>query len=179
MKFSCPHCSQRLEAEPIRAGTEIGCPTSAPPLHIPAAGSAAGAAAPVRGKSRKLPLLVCAGIAFLFLGGTGWFLFANEGAGAKKLGALVPGGAGKRSGLVEVKVFPSEVNLATKQDRQSVVVQAIFADGVTKDVTSEASFAFGNKALVRFDKGVLYPASDGKTELQVKYEGRSLTVPVQ
>jgi hypothetical protein len=179
MKFSCPHCSQHLEADASMAGTEIGCPTCSQPVHIPTAGAAIGATAPLRGKSRKLPLLVCAGIAFLFLGGAGWFLLANEGAGAKKLGSLVPGGSGKRSGLVEVKVFPPEVNLATRQDRQSVVVQAIFADGVTKDVTSDAAFAFSNKGLVRLEKGVLYPAADGKTELQVKYDGRSLTVPVQ
>src|ERR1041385_6941253 len=40
----------------------------------------------------------------------------------------------------DVKVFPPEVNLKTQQDRQSIVVQAIYPDGVTRDVTTQASY---------------------------------------
>ena len=41
--------------------------------------------------------------------------------------------------LTEVKVFPADVNLKTRQDRQGIVVQAIYADGVTRDVTAQAA----------------------------------------
>ena len=53
--------------------------------------------------------------------------------------------------LTEVKVFPADVNLKTRGDRQSIVVQAIYADGVTRDVTAQASFTLGNKTLAKFD----------------------------
>ncbi len=77
-----------------------------------------------------------------------------------------------------MKVFPAEVNLGTKQDRQSIVVQAIYADGATRDATKGATLSVGNKSLVRLENGTLYPGADGKTELQVKFSGRTLMVPI-
>src|SRR4051812_3186043 len=84
----------------------------------------------------------------------------------------------KGPALTEVKVFPADVNLKTRQDRQSLVVQATYADGVTRDVTARASYSIGNKALVKLDQSTLFPVADGKTELRVKFEGKTLTVPV-
>ena len=80
--------------------------------------------------------------------------------------------------LTEVTIFPTDVRLTTRQDRQSMVVQATFADGVTRDVTAQASYSFTDKSLVRLESGTLFPVRDGKTELTVKYEGRTLKVPV-
>jgi hypothetical protein len=117
----------------------------------------------------------------LLLGAGTWFLWSAEGkkssenAGQRALPALFD----KREGLTEVKVFPPAVNLQTKQDRQSFVVQAIYADGVTRDVTGQSSYSFTNKSIVRRDGDILFPMADGQTELQVKFEGHSLTVPVR
>ena len=80
--------------------------------------------------------------------------------------------------LSDLKVFPSDVNLTTKNDRQFIVVQAVYADGVTRDVTSEAALALADKALARLDKHTLQPLADGKTTLQVKFGGRTVSVPV-
>ena len=80
--------------------------------------------------------------------------------------------------LTEVTIFPTDVRLTTRQDRQSLVVQAVFADGATRDVTAQASYSFADKSLVRFENATVFPVSDGKTELTVKYEGRVLKVPV-
>lgn len=80
--------------------------------------------------------------------------------------------------LTEVKVFPADVNLKTRGDRQSIVVQAIYADGVTRDVTAQASFTLGNKTLAKFDHFILTPVADGQTELRVKFQGKTLVVPV-
>ena len=77
-----------------------------------------------------------------------------------------------RADVTEVRVFPGEVNLGAKQDRQSVVVQAVYADGATRDVTAGASFSLGNKALARLENCTLYPIENGKTELQVKFSGK-------
>lgn len=81
--------------------------------------------------------------------------------------------------LTELKVFPADVNLRTRQDRQSLVVQATYADGVTRDVTAQASYTLGNKALAKFDGFTLSPLADGATELRIKFSGKTLTVPVK
>src|SRR5207244_1285066 len=68
--------------------------------------------------------------------------------------------------------------LKNKQARQSLVVQAIYADGATRDVTSDASYSLGNRKVARLTEHVLFPVSDGNTDLQVKYSGRALAIPI-
>src|SRR5688572_16625473 len=75
---------------------------------------------------------------------------------------------------VDLTIFPPEIRLSTKNDRQSIVVQASYADGTTRDVTAQASLSFANKKLTRLDKATLYPLANGQTELTVKFEGRTL-----
>lgn len=80
--------------------------------------------------------------------------------------------------LTEVKVFPMEVNLQTQQDRQSLVVQALYADGATRDVTAEADLSLEDKKIARLEKQTLFPIADGKTQLQVKFGSKALSIPV-
>ncbi len=80
--------------------------------------------------------------------------------------------------LVELRVFPPDVHLSTNRDRQSVVVQAAYADGVTRDVTAQAEWSFAQGDLVRREGNVLYPAKDGDTQLTLTFEGASRTIPV-
>ncbi|MFO0946331.1 MAG: DUF1549 domain-containing protein [Planctomycetota bacterium] len=82
------------------------------------------------------------------------------------------------SPLVKVEAFPTNVDLTTSRDRQSIVVQATQENGITRDVTGEATYNFANPALVRFENHVVYPAADGATELKVEYGGQTLTIPV-
>ena len=44
--------------------------------------------------------------------------------------------------LSKVEVFPNDINLTTARDRQSVVVQATYTDGITRDVTGQATLTF-------------------------------------
>ena len=64
------------------------------------------------------------------------------------LGLLLAGSGfdlwGKAPALVELRVFPAEVNLSSRDDFQSVVVQAVYADGVTRDVSAKASISVGD-----------------------------------
>jgi hypothetical protein len=78
-----------------------------------------------------------------------------------------------------VAVYPPDVSLETARDRQSFVVQASYADGLTRDVTAEAKVSFANAALVRLDKNTLHPAADGATEMKVEFGGQTVTVPVK
>jgi len=80
--------------------------------------------------------------------------------------------------LVSLKVFPDAVNLAGSGDRQSLVVQAAFEDGVTRDVTAEAKFKLADAARAALKDAVLTPLSDGKSELTVEFGGKRVVVPV-
>lgn len=84
-----------------------------------------------------------------------------------------------QSPLVQLTVYPTDVNLTTTADRQLIVVQAVQADGITRDVGKEANFTFANPALCRREGTTLYPVADGQTELTVEYGGKSLSIPVK
>src|SRR5687767_6880853 len=86
--------------------------------------------------------------------------------------------AAAQSPLVELRVYPADVQLNTSRDRQSYVVQAAYEDGLTRDVTAEAQVAFGNTALVRHEGNTIHPVADGATEMTVAFADKSLTVPV-
>jgi hypothetical protein len=75
-------------------------------------------------------------------------------------------------------VFPPDVRLSSARDRQLLVVQATYPDGITRDVTAEARIEPANPALVRREGNTLWPAADGETTLAVSFGGQSVTVPV-
>ena len=81
------------------------------------------------------------------------------------------------AGLASIQVFPPDIELTTARDSQSFVVQALYADGLTRDVTGEAKVAFANPALVKLEKNVIHPVADGATEMKVEFGGK--TVPVK
>ena len=96
------------------------------------------------------------------------------------LALLVPFVAlAKAPELVAVKVFPADVNLSSKIDYQAIVVQAVYSDSTTRDVTAQTTMVLGDPKLAKLDKATVFPLADGKTDLQVKFEGRTLTVPVK
>ena len=80
--------------------------------------------------------------------------------------------------VANLQCYPPAINLSGAQARQRIVVQANYADGLTCDVTAEARGTIADRRLARFEQGAVVPLTDGKTELQVTYNGRTLTVPV-
>ncbi|MBI3879705.1 MAG: DUF1549 domain-containing protein [Verrucomicrobia bacterium] len=91
----------------------------------------------------------------------------------------LPLAAAAAPALVDVQVFPPDVNLTSRQDKQSIVVQATYADGVTRDVTGEAKLTLGNAKLAKLDKAIVRPLADGATELKVSFGGKTITLPVK
>jgi len=81
--------------------------------------------------------------------------------------------------LTTVEVFPPEISLNTSRARQLFIVKATYADGITRDVTSESRAAFANPALARLDKNVVCPVADGATQLKVDFGGQSVAIPVK
>lgn len=92
---------------------------------------------------------------------------------------LISSVAFAESPLVQLNVYPLDLNLTTSRDRQQVVVQAVQADGITRDVATEATFTLVNPALCRRDGSTFYPTADGQTELKVEYGGKSVSIPVK
>ncbi len=46
-----------------------------------------------------------------------------------------------------LKVFPAEIELRGQEDRQSVVIQAVDAQGITRDVTGQAKLRLADPKL--------------------------------
>ncbi len=95
------------------------------------------------------------------------------------MGALTGPARAEPPALTALEVFPPDVNLITARGRQAFVVQATYADGITRDVTDQAKASLVNATVARLEKNVLTPAGDGATELKVAFAGRSVVVPVK
>ncbi len=99
---------------------------------------------------------------------------------AAMLAAVIPAGvawSAERS-LVSVAAYPTKIALTSSRDRQSIIVQAAYSDGVTRDVTTEAKFQASNPELVKLQDNTLFPTSDGETTIEVKFEGHTVAIPV-
>jgi len=77
-----------------------------------------------------------------------------------------------------LRVFPAAVHLSTSRDRQSLVAQLVEADGITRDVTTQAAIAVEDPAKVRLDGRTLLPAADGDTSVRVTVGDQTVSVPV-
>ena len=77
-----------------------------------------------------------------------------------------------------LRVFPAAVHLSTARDRQSLVAQLVEADGLTRDVTTQAAIAIDDPATVRLDGRTLSPTADGDTSVRVTVGDQTVSVPV-
>jgi len=78
---------------------------------------------------------------------------------------------------VRLVVAPAAVELTGARDRQGLVVQAVSADGSTRDVTASANFSL-DRAVVTVTNGFLSPVADGAATLTVAYAGQTAAVAV-
>ncbi len=79
----------------------------------------------------------------------------------------------------KIAVYPPDINLETSRDSQSFIVQLTQPDGITRDVTEQAQVSFSNPALVKAEKGIVSPLTDGTTEMIVALAGQTVKVPVK
>jgi hypothetical protein len=96
--------------------------------------------------------------------------------GSSAVAAPAAPGAGPT--ITKIDVYPPDVNLNTKRDRQKYIVVATRSDGVTLDVTKEASAKLADGNLAKIDANTLYPTADGATTLDVAYQNFKAQVPV-
>lgn len=92
-------------------------------------------------------------------------------------GLLVAPSSAAEPGEFKLLVGPTQVSLSSASDRQSMVVQAIFPDASTRDVTRDAKFTL-DKSVAMVKDGIVTPATDGSATLTVSYSGQTLAVPI-
>lgn len=78
-----------------------------------------------------------------------------------------------------IKVFPENIHLSTTRDRQSLIVQATFENGLTEDVTDKVAWNLSGPAVVKQAKNVFTPLADGKATLTVSYSNLNVNVPIE
>jgi hypothetical protein len=83
-----------------------------------------------------------------------------------------------QSPLASLAVYPPEVQLTGSVDRQRFIVVATRADGVTLDVTAQATVTLRDPQLAAVEAAAVRPLSDGATVLNVAYDGQQVEVPV-
>lgn len=78
----------------------------------------------------------------------------------------------------QLQVYPAAIDLTTRTDQQAVVVLRRRPDGVTEDLTRQATLSFSNPAIASINDGVLYPKSNGQTQLIVEHGHQQVAVPI-
>lgn len=92
--------------------------------------------------------------------------------------ALLPATGQDNHALIALHVYPSQIALSTSRDTQSLVAQAEYADGITRDVTDKVTWKLDREDLVERDKNRFLPKADGDTKLTVSFESSSVDVPI-
>jgi hypothetical protein len=171
-QIACPSCSSTLTVPDISREANEGCEAREGVHEL---SRASRTSLPSRETEPRKHRPVFATVAILVLSVATVALFLTRAKGGSPLNVLASLGGPEP---MELRVYPTNINLTTKSDRQSLVVQAIYGDGLTRDVTGDASLTLGNKTLAKMEKGTLTPLADGKTELLVKFGGKQASLPV-
>jgi hypothetical protein len=79
--------------------------------------------------------------------------------------------------LERLRLVPEAIELSTARDRQTIVVQAEYTDGSTRDVTAEISSSV-EPSVASVQGGIVAPKSDGHGRLKVDFRGLSAEVPL-
>ncbi len=78
----------------------------------------------------------------------------------------------------DLRVFPEAINLEGPRDLQSIVVQAIEKDGITRDITAGVEFSVADPGLIRIEGGLIEPVANGTTTITIAADKRKIGVPV-
>ncbi len=105
-------------------------------------------------------------------------LFGAALAGPRAVAQTAESAPADPNAIAEIKLFPADINLSSGVDSQSVVVQAVLASGLTRDVTQEVEWKLDAEGIVKREGSRLLPLADGQTVLHVQLADHSATAPV-
>src|SRR4051812_7335231 len=92
--------------------------------------------------------------------------------------SAAPTHAPSAHGLSAIHVYPAQISLTTARDSQSVIVQAEYADGITRDVTDKVTWKLDHEDRVTRSGNLLRPKADGDAKLMVAFESQATDVPI-
>lgn len=78
----------------------------------------------------------------------------------------------------QLKVFPSEISLRGQEARQTIVVQLVNDQGITRDVTATVKVKVANPKIAEVSGQTLKPKADDETKLIVELGQQKAEVPV-
>jgi hypothetical protein len=79
---------------------------------------------------------------------------------------------------IALRVYPSEISLSTARDLQSIIVQAEYANGITREVTDKVEWKLDREDIVARDGSRLVPRADGAAKLTVTFASQTVEVPI-
>ncbi|MCH2206409.1 MAG: DUF1549 and DUF1553 domain-containing protein [Lentisphaerales bacterium] len=71
--------------------------------------------------------------------------------------------------IKSLKVYPKNINLDHKDEKQSITVQVVFTDGTSQDYLKQASVVIKDNSIAKFENSVFKPLKDGITEADVTF----------
>ena len=87
-------------------------------------------------------------------------------------------GAAWGAAVTGINVYPPDIDLNTSRDYQKFIVVATRDDGVTVDVTAEATVKLPDGQYARLEGHTLHPVADGETKLEIEYQGHKAAASV-
>ena len=85
----------------------------------------------------------------------------------------------KNATPVKLEVFPATMQLSNVRDRQTIVAQVVYSNGVTMDVTQQVKLDVAAPNLLKQSGALFKPVADGETTLKVSIENFNVDVPVK
>ncbi len=84
----------------------------------------------------------------------------------------------KNATPVKLEVFPKDILLSNLRDRQSIIAQMVYSNGVTVDVTELVQSQIGSGDIVKQDGSTFHPKADGETTVKFSIENFNVELPV-
>lgn len=78
-----------------------------------------------------------------------------------------------------LNVYPQDVKLSSKSDSQHIIAVATREDGVTRDVTDEATWTFETQDVVDFSEHVVSPKQNGTSVLKADWAGLAASTNIE
>ena len=85
----------------------------------------------------------------------------------------------KNASPLRLEVFPKDIQLTSLNDRQSLVAQIVYSNGITVDVTDKIQISVAAPNLLKQNGKAFSPVADGETTVKVSIENFNIDVPVK